>query len=75
MKRNNINKMLSEAVTRLRARSIVATDLLPECGLLVGVERHDNELVETVRDLDQGGRIVQEMVLPQEKLKIAQVKQ
>ena len=74
MKRNNMNKVLSEAVTRLRAGSIVAADLLPECGLLVGVERHGDEIVEAVRDLDQGGRIVQEMVLPQKALISAQSK-
>ena len=62
------NKMLSEAVTRLRAAGLVANDLLPDCGLVVKVEQHGCEEIEAVYDLDQGGKLVQEVVLPQKGL-------
>lgn len=69
----NKNKRLSEAVTRLRDSGLVPAETLPECGLVVSVEARGPESVETVYDLDQGGRLVQEMVLPQKRLISIQV--
>ena len=75
MKIKHVNKKQSEAVTRLREANLVPTDTLPQCGLVVSVEQHGAELVEAVYDLDQGGKLVQEVVLPQKDLITVQSKQ
>ena len=75
MKYKHVSKVLSEAVTRLRAEGIVGWSLLPECGLLIETEMREDGLVEVVRDLEKGGIIVQEVALPQKGLIILQAKQ